>query len=265
MLFLFRSACASELKCSSSTQQCLTQHTFQDTCECNPTAAQCTQEGKTTSSKTVVVCSHCKSRGHSRRTCPQLQTTADSTTDSTVHPSQLPVQQDDLNQSDAITNGAGRTVRLFKGSQTLPSQQDSLAGDEQTQNDDPVTDQDGNVDSGSTASVVSSQDEAAEAGPLRSRCSYCGGTGHNARTCAKLAAARQEEEDAQNREVGFFAILLARHKLRAVCSIMPHVAGSLPVQLCACACANEFDNSTPGQESLYAAVDSRWAISNSAA
>lgn len=153
-------------------------------------------------------------------------------------------------------------MRLFKGS--LPSQQQSLAGvDDEPRDDDPVTDQAGNVESGSTACVVGSQDEAAEAGPLRSRCSYCGGTGHNARTCAKLAAARQEEDDVRNREVGFFAFLLAQHKLGAVCSIMTHVAGCFLVQLYACAI--EFANRTPGQESLFAAAVFKWAISTSAA
>lgn len=154
------------------------------------------QEATTTSAKTVVVCSHCKTRGHSRRTCPELQANADSN----LLVQSVPSQQGNSNGVSS-GSGPGKTVRLIKGSQTLPRAQHAQRDDGSTKELASVVSQQGGFESGGAGKAKSSNDEDEEGSKLRSRCSFCGGTGHNARTCPQLAAAKEKEEQARVKEV----------------------------------------------------------------
>ena len=165
------------------------------------------QEGKTSSSRTVVVCSHCKSRGHSRRTCPQLQptTTSSSSSSSSSQDQQSNSITGQATETQHATNGTGngRTIRLVKGSQTKPRQQQSQSREADGYSLTSTVDKEEKLraETGVRGEGSSEEEEEAvgeDAATFRAKCSYCGArAGHNARSCPK----RQEDEESRARKV----------------------------------------------------------------
>lgn len=92
-------------------------------------------------------------------------------------------------------------MRLVKGSQTLAKHQHAQRDAGNAQDLASATGLGAELAAGDAVRVKSSRDEDEEGSKLRSKCSVCGGTGHNARTCPQVAAAKKQEEEKVNKQV----------------------------------------------------------------